>query len=110
MQRTNQQNKAIHVACQGWAEGLNLAGYDQKRAIDEGLMKALPIPFTKEVLKEKFVHPYMEVMYPDHVDDKGVPTTTALDTVQIQELFDAVNAGIAQVFGVSISFPSNRSD
>ena len=106
MQRTSQQNKAIHVACQGWAEGLTLAGYDVKKAMDEGKMKAMPIPFTKENVKTLFVHPYLVAMYPDHVDKNGNPTTTKLETFEIEKLFDAVNDGLAQVFGVSISFPS----
>ena len=110
MERTVKQNAAIHVACNGWAEGLNLAGYDVKTAMEKGMMKALPVPFTKDILKYNFVHPYMKVMFPDHVDCDGNPTTTALDTVEVQQLFDAVNDGISQVFGVSISFPSRRSD
>ena len=108
--RTTQQNKSLHVACEAWAEGLNMAGYDLKTAMESGKMKSLPIPFTKESVKQFFVHPYLVNMYPDHVDANGNPTTTKLNTVELQELFDAVNAGIAQVFGISISFPSRRSD
>ena len=100
-QITKKQNSAIHVAFRQWAKELNDAGYDITTAVKQDKIK-LPVPFTEQNVKDLFGRVYLHALYPDKT------SFTELTTVETQLVFDAINAGLAKVFGVSIEFPNNR--
>jgi len=95
MQRTSQQNKALHLYCQMVADEMNAAGYDFQQAI------TLPVKMTGELVKEYMFKRIMSVMYSDK------ESTTELSKTEIQEVYEAMNAATAQKFGVSMNWPSD---
>ena len=92
--RTPKQNKSLHKYCAMVADEMNAAGYDFKTAI------TLPVTMTPELVKEYMFKRIMSVMYPDK------ESTTELDTVEIQKVYECMNAATGEKFGVSMDWPS----
>jgi len=95
--RTLQQNKALHLYCQRVAEEMNAAGYDFKQVV------RLPVSLTPELVKEYLFKRTMRAMYPDKV------STTELTTTEIQAVYESMNNATAELFGISIDWPSEES-
>ena len=96
MQRTDQQNKSIHLFCDLLAEALNDAGHTLN---DKVVIKA-DIDFTKENVKEQIWKPVQQAMYPDKT------STTQLTTGEVSKVYEQINRFIAERAGVSVPFPS----
>ena len=94
MQRTSQQNRALHLYCQMVADELNAAGYDAQTVI------TLPISLTQDIVKDCIFRAIMRALYPDK------ESTTELSTTEMQDVYENMNAATAQKFGVSIPWPS----
>ncbi len=96
MKRTPNQNKSYWVALTWFADDLNAAGYDFKRVVQ------LPVIFTPENIHEYMYKPVMNILYPD------IESTTDLDTVQMQKVYDVFNAAMGEKFQISHDFPSEN--
>jgi len=97
MQRTGQQNKALHKYCAMVADEMNAAGYDFKEVV------RLPVSMTPELVKEYLFKRIMSTMYPDK------ESTTELDTVEIQAVYENMNNATGQLFSISMDWPSEES-
>ena len=97
MQRSGQQNKALHKYCQMVADEMNAAGYDAQTVI------SLPISLTPEIVKECIFKVIMKALYPDKT------STTELSTTEIQDVYEIMNNAIGVKFGISMDWPSDES-
>ncbi len=96
--RTPPQNASLHVYCTLLAKALNEAGYDVGTTIQ------VPVDFTKDTVKEYMVRPIMTALHPDK------DSTTQLDTVEIQNVYEHLNRLTAEKFGISIPWPDKNAD
>jgi hypothetical protein len=98
MNRTPQQNKALHKGFELLADALNDAGYEMKEVL---AAKAVDVPWNKDTVKEVLFRPIMTAMY-----EKG--STTELEKVEVSDVWDVLNRHLAENFGVSVEFPSEH--
>ena len=94
MKRTNQQNKALHKYFRLLARSLNDAGFDMKRTLREDW----EIPWTEEMIKEHIWRPVQKVM-------TEKMSTTELDTIEVNQIYEVVNRHLSQSTGVHVDFP-----
>jgi hypothetical protein len=95
-QRTDQQNKALHLWFEHLAEFLNDAGLDQRTV----LKPSIEIPWTRESIKEQIWRP-VQVAY---LEKKS---TTELQKDEIDKIYDILNRHLSEKFHVSLPpFPS----
>ena len=99
MNRTTQQNKALHKYCAMLSEALNDAGLDMKKT----LKPEVDIPWRPELVKEHLFKPVMKAML-----DKE--STTELSTREVNEVYAVLNLHTAQKLGVSVPFPSEEEN
>lgn len=94
-QRTNQQNKALHVLFELLAQNLNEAGLDMRKTLKPGI----EIPWNSTTVKEYLWRPIQKIQL-----NKG--STTELTTKEIDEIFDTLNKHLGEKFGLYTPFPS----
>jgi hypothetical protein len=94
-QRTNQQNKALHVLFQLLANTLNEAGLDMRKT----LRPTVEIPWSGPSVKEFLWRPIQTAQL-----DKR--STTELTTVEIDQVFDTINKHLGERFNLHVPFPS----
>lgn len=94
-QRTNQQNKALHVLFRLLADNLNNAGLDMRKTLKPGV----EIPWSQAAVKEYLWRPIQKAQL--HKD-----STTELTTVEIDMVFDTINKYMGEKFGMHTPFPS----
>ena len=99
MQRTGQQNKALHLWLTQLADELNASG----QSLGDGKLIRVPVAFTGDNLKEHVLKPYMNALHPDY------DSTTQLSTAELINLCDNLGLIIAERSGVSVPFPSEES-
>jgi len=95
MNRTGQQNKALHKGFELLADALNDAGYDMKTVLTT---KQVEVPWTKLSVKEALYRPIMQAMY-----EKG--STAELNRIEVSDVWDVLNRHLGQNFGVTVEFP-----
>ena len=88
------QRGALHLWLEQMAEGMNDAGYSVQEVF------TLPVKITKDVLKENLFKVYMRKMYPER------ESTEDLRPMELTDIYETVNAVIAEKYGVSLPFPS----
>lgn len=96
-QRTDQQRKAIEVYCRELAEALNDAGLDQ-RAVMAKMRDGVEIPWSQARIKDVLWRPVQQAML-------GKESTTGLSTVEVGQVYEALNRWTGHALGVSILFP-----
>jgi hypothetical protein len=96
-QRTDSQNKALHLFFTQLAEELNSAGLDMRKT----LKPEVDIPWSGRTIKEYLWRPIM-------VAQTGKESTTELTTKEIDKVFDTINRHLGEKFGIHVSFPSNE--
>ena len=96
-QRSPKQNKSYWKALGWFADDMNDAGYDFKAVVH------LPVSFTPENIHQYMFKPVMSIMYPEF------DSTTELDTVQMQKVYDVFNAAMAVKFQISHDWPSDEA-
>jgi hypothetical protein len=79
------------------ADDMNAAGYDAHQVI------SLPIRLTPEIVKDCIFKVIMHALYPDKT------STTELSTIEIQDVYENMNAATGQKFGISMDWPSDES-
>ena len=94
-QRTNQQNKSLHLWFQMLADELNGAGWDMRKT----LKPEVEIPWSKESIKNFLWRPVQEV----YLNKKS---TTELTTKDIDAIWEILNRHLGEKFGIHVSFPS----
>ena len=93
--RTQQQNKALHVYFRKLSEKLNEGGLDAKAILSE----AVDIPWTPAMVKDLLWRKTMEKM-----TDKT--STRDLDRSEITTVYDVINRYLSQEFGITVEFPN----
>ena len=94
-QRTEQQNKALHVLFTLLANTLNDAGLDMRKV----LKPTVDIPWTTQTVKDQLWRPVQQAML-------GKESTTELSTTDIDKVFDVINRHLGEKFGIHEDFPS----
>jgi len=94
---TKKQLDSLHVYCGDLAEALNDAGWDQRKVLKPGI----DIPWTKLSVKEMLWKEVQKAML--HKE-----STTDLTTSEVTVVYEALNKGIAEKFGVAVGFPSEQ--
>lgn len=97
-QRTDQQNKSLHLYFTQLAETLNDAGLDMRKV----LRPSIDIPWSGETIKEYLWKPIMEFQLQKS-------STTELTTKEIDEIYDTINRHLSEKFGITVEWPSNES-
>lgn len=96
MNRTDQQNKALHLFFRELAETLNDAGLDQRKVLKPGI----DIPWTEDAIKEALWRP-IQLSY------LRKKSTTELTTKDIDRIYDILNRHLSEKFCISLPpFPS----
>jgi hypothetical protein len=99
MNRTDQQNKALHVWLREVGEELNAAGLDMRKT----LKQEVEIPWTEDRVKEFIWYPVMEAA-------TGKESTTKLTTVEISEVHDILSRHLGEKFSIYVPWPSYETD
>jgi hypothetical protein len=95
MDRTPQQNRALHKYCELVAEALDDAGYDMRHLI------TVPIRPTKDNVKECMFKEIMSALYPDKT------STTELSTVEMTEVYENMNRALGERLGIYVGWPTS---
>lgn len=95
MERTTQQNKALHLYFQIVADVLNDAGLDMRKTLKPGI----EIPWTKDAIKDYLWRP-IQMSY------LRKRSTTELTTRDIDKIYDILNRHLAEKFHIYEPFPS----
>jgi len=94
-QRTELQNRALHLYFQLVADALNDAGLDMRAVLKPNI----DIPWTGETVKEYMWRPIMKIQL-------RKDSTTELTTVDIDKVFDTLNRHLGEKLGIHEPFPS----
>jgi len=97
-QRTNLQNRSLHLYCEMLANALNDAGLDMKTV----LKPEVDIPWNKDMVKEYLWRPIQKVM-----TEKA--STTEIDTTDPSQIHKVLDRHMAEKFGVSVPWPSKET-
>lgn len=97
-QRTDQQNKALHLFFTQLATALNEAGLDMRRT----LKPEIAIDWTPANIKEYLWRPIQ-------VAAIGKESTKDLTTTEIDQVFAILNRHLGEKFGLETEFPSIES-
>jgi hypothetical protein len=96
-QRTQQQNRALHLFYTMLAEELNNAGLDQRKV----LKPSIDIPWTLESVKNQLWRPIQEAML-------SKKSTTELESKDIDKVYEVLMRHLGQSFGITVMFPSEE--
>lgn len=97
LQRTLQQNKAIHKLFTQLSSDLNELGLDMKVI----LKPSYSIWWTPEAVKDHLWKPLQQAMY-------GKKSTTELTTAEVSKVYEQLAHIIGEKHGVELSFPSQE--
>lgn len=98
MQRSTQQNKALHLYFEHLASELNDAGLDMRKT----LKPAVEIPWSAQTVKEYIWRPIMTAQLHKR-------STTELETQDVDLVFNTITRHLADRFGLAVEFPSFES-
>lgn len=96
--RTGKQNRSLWKWATQYADALNDAGWDMKRA----LRAEINIPWTKDSFIDLVYRPVQEAMY-------GIESTREPDTKQMSQVVEVIIREMATRTGVSVTWPSEDS-
>jgi len=94
IQRTSQQNKALHLYCEMVADSLNAGGLDMKAV----LKPEIDIPWSKDTVKRFLWKPIMEAMIEKE-------STTEANTTEYNKVYEVLHRHLAEKLGVSVLWP-----
>lgn len=98
-QRTEQQNKSLHLYCEMLAKELNDAGI----SIQLFLKETVELEFTKDSVKELIWRPVQKAL-------TGKDSTTKLDKVSdIGTIYEHLNRHVGEKFHIHIPWPSEET-
>lgn len=96
-QRTNQQNKALHLYCRMLAEALNDAGLDQREVLKPGV----EIPWNEESVKNSLWRPIQQAML-------DIESTADAETTDYSQVYEVLTRHLQQKLGVNGPIWPNR--
>ena len=94
-QRTLTQNAALHVLFSLLADELNGAGLDMRKT----LKPTVDIHWDADTVKNFLWRPIQKAQL-------GKTSTTELNTVDIDKVFETLNRHLGEKFGLQVDFPS----
>lgn len=98
MQRTMNQNRALHLWAEMLAAELNGAGLDMKAV----LKPTVDIPWSKDTVKEYLIKPVMKAqVLKEHTAD--------LDRAELTELVETLNRHLGEKFSIHVPFPTHEN-
>ena len=100
MKRSGLQNNSLHKYCTDLAHDLDAAGFEQREVLEQ-FKASFTIPWTEDAIKNIFKR-VAKAMY-------DVDSTTKLNTVQIQKVYQVVDARISEITSVRCEWPSEES-
>ncbi len=95
MNRTSQQNRALHKYLAMLSDALNDAGLD----IQHTLSKPLELPWNERLAKDLI---WRQVQ----IAHTGKESTTELETKEVDEVYRIIDRHMAQTHGISVPFPN----
>jgi len=98
--RTQQQNKALHKYCELLAEALNDAGFDQKVVLS---YRTVDVPWDKDRVKLNLWQDLQKAMF-------GKKHTSELSTGEVNEVYEVLDRWTAQHFGIHVPFPNREEE
>ena len=101
MQRSSNQNRAIHLLFTQISEALDREGHTVQD-VTKAIRKA-EIRVTPEIVKEVMWKPLQQVMY-------GKKSTTELSKSEVDRVYEALNHFIGREFGLHVPFPSREKE
>ena len=102
--RTNTQNNCIHDYCAAMAKELNESGYSYSDHVENIKKNGDDVPWGTDNFKKDVWHRVQKAIFPEAVNSDGTPSTAALTTDQVSNVYDYVNAKMAN-YGVSMPWP-----
>ena len=99
MNRTSQQNRALHKYFTMLADALNDAGLEQHHV----LSKPIELPWNEFAAKENLWRGVQ-------LQQTGKYSTKDLDSDEVDKIYRIIDRHLAQTFGVSVPFPSEDLD
>ena len=97
-QRSNLQNKSLHLYCKHLAEALNDAGYDCFNFFNEGFA----MPWNEKLVKEMIWRPVQEA-----VIDKQ--STAEANTTEYTDIYNVINRHLIENRNVFVQWPCKES-
>ena len=97
-QRTDQQNKAMHLWFDLLASTFNEAGLDQRKV----LKPSVEIPWTPEAIKEQLWRPVMKT----YIEKDS---TTELTPTEVTKIYDILNKHLGEKFHVFVEWPHREN-
>jgi len=98
VQRTIEQNNALHLYLEQVAEALNREGHTMQDVVKA--IKRAEIRPTKEALKEVVWRPLQEIIL-------AKKSTTELTKQEIDPVYEVMNKWLGQNFAIHIPFPND---
>lgn len=98
-QRTDLQNKALHVYFAEVAEALSAAGYDLKTVLAKA---PVDTPVTPYSIKNEVWKPILKSYL-------GLDSTTQHDTANIDKVYDIFNRWLGENFNIHVDWPCEES-
>lgn len=100
MQRTHNQNNALHLYCKLLADGLNAGGFTVQTVLKENM----DIDWNTKLVKELLWRPTQQVIL-------GKDSTTELEKIQeIDVVFEHINRFVGERFGLHVPFPNDPDE
>jgi hypothetical protein len=99
VQRTTQQNRALHKYFALLATELNAAGLDMKAT----LKPSIEIPWTPENVKEHLWKPFQNFQL-------NRESTTDLSVREVDDVYNTLNRHLGEKLHIHVPFPSAESD
>jgi hypothetical protein len=92
-QRTNSQNRALHLWCELVAQTLNDAGMEMVVNVPDKTRKPWEVPWTKTSVKEQIWRPVQIAMTEKE-------STTEAERIEYNLVYEAISRRFAQSFGL----------
>jgi len=99
MKRSLKQNASLHVLFSELADKLNESGLDQRVV----LKPSVEIPWNLESVKTNLWRP-IQIAVTDKI------STTELDSVEIDKVYDILMKHLGEKFGIFVDFPANEDE
>jgi len=100
--RSGKMNRCLHLYCTMLAEALNDAGFDFKRFLEISQYK-IDVPWTPELVKEQLWRPVQ-------IARTGYESTTEATNFQYQDVYQIIDARVAELTGVSVPWPHQEDE
>ena len=98
--RTLSQNASLHLWLTMMSDAMEESGYTHRK-LWEAMKGSFDIPVTMEMLKDIAQNVSFDMFKQKH--------TSKLSTVEMQKLYETLNAAFGQSVGVSMPWPSKES-